>query len=122
MKKLVKTFALLLFSVSISLASPSKPKDFKVSMYNVQNTHSLKVFVEKKKGANLKVELKDQQGMTVMTKYVDKKSAKAAYSFDLTALESGKYYLEVSNKNEVYVKDLNLVKTEKVEVEKKIIL
>ena len=121
MKKLVKTFALLLFTVSVSFASP-KPQSFKVGMYNVQNTNTLKVFVEKQKGENLKVELKDKYGSVVFTKYADKKSDKAAYSFDLAQLETGAYQLEITNNKEVYVKDLNVVNTEKVEVEKKIIL
>lgn len=121
MKKLVKTFALLLISVSVSLANP-KPQSFKVSMYNVQNSHSLKVFVEKEKGENLRVELKDKNGAVMMTKYADKKSIKAAYCFDLAQLDQGAYQLEITNDKEVFVKDLHVVNTEKVEVEKKIIL
>ncbi|HLO44768.1 MAG TPA: DUF3244 domain-containing protein [Leadbetterella sp.] len=121
MKKLVKTFALLLFTVSVSLANP-KPQSFKVGMYNVQNSHSLKVFVEKQKGDNLRVELKDNKGSVIMTKYADKKSDKAAYCFDLAQLDSGAYQLEITNDKEVFVKDLNVVNTEKIEVEKKIIL
>jgi len=121
MKKLVKTFALLLISVSVSLANP-KPQSFKVGMYNVQNSHSLKVFVEKEKGDNLRVELKDKNGSVMVTKYADKKSNKAAYCFDLAQLETGAYQLEITNDKEVFVKDLNVVNTEKVEVEKKIIL
>ena len=121
MKKLIKPFVLLLLSVSLGFAAP-KPQSFQVSMYNVQNSHSLKVFVEKKKGDNLKVELKDKDGMSVLTRFIDKKSTKAAYCFDLEALDSGVYQLEITNNKEVYVKDLNLVKTEKIEVEKKIIL
>ncbi|CAN1558380.1 hypothetical protein MCERE19_02504 [Spirosomataceae bacterium] len=121
MKKLVKTFALLLISVSVSLANP-KPQSFKVGMYNVQNSHLLKVFVEKEKGENLRVELKDKNGAVMMTKYADKKSTKAAYCFDFAQLSTDSYKLEITNDKEVFVKDFNLVNTEKVEVEKKIIL
>lgn len=121
MKKLVKPFVLLLLSVSMAFAAP-KPQSFKVGMYNVQNSHLLKVFVEKKRGESMIVEIKNKNGQTVVTKYLDKKSSKAAICFDLEDLEAGNYSMEISNKNEVFVKEINLVDMKKIEIEKKIIL
>lgn len=46
MKKLFKTFAVLAVSSTLAFANVN-PTSFKVGMYNVHNTHTLKVFVNK---------------------------------------------------------------------------
>lgn len=53
MKKLLKSIAVFFVSVSLISAAPTSfpatkaPLTFKVGMYNVQNSHVLKVFIEK---------------------------------------------------------------------------
>jgi hypothetical protein len=121
MKKLIKTLALVCATTLFTFANPlPQPKTFAVGMYNVANSLSLKVFVQKIKGDDLKLELKDSQGNTFLTAYSNKKSTKEGFLFDLQNLNAGNYTLVVSNGQETFEKTINLVT--KVAVENKLVL
>jgi hypothetical protein len=113
MKKLFASVGLFFMTISISSATtvpvPSTaPKSFQVGMYNVKNSHLLKVFVEKAKGQSLKIELKDKEGITLLTEFVNKKVTKTGFSFDLGSLRPDHYSLSVSNDSEVLIKQLDV--------------
>jgi hypothetical protein len=127
MKKLVKSIALVFIALSVAVATPveikntTNPQSFKVGMYNVKDSHILKVFVEKTKGENLKMELKDKNGTTIASKYLSKADTKLGVNFDLSDLKAETYTLEIFNKEEKLVKEINLQKVETVMVDKKIV-
>jgi hypothetical protein len=127
MKKLVKSIALVFIALSVAVATPVEiknttyPQSFKVGMYNVKDSHILKVFVEKTKGENLKMELKDKNGTTIASKYLSKADTKLGVNFDLSDLKAETYTLEISNKEEKLIKEINLQKVETVMVDKKIV-
>jgi hypothetical protein len=111
MKKLFKTLALVCATTIFTFANPlPKPKTFAVGMYNVTNTLALKVFVQKVKGDNLKLELKDGNGNCFLTAYSSKKNVKEGFMFDLKNLNEGLYTLVISNESETFEKTINLVK------------
>ncbi len=119
MKKLLKTFALVCISTVLAFANLTpQPKTFAVGMYNVANSLTLKVFVQKLRGDNLKLTLKDTNGDVIMTAYSAKKSVREGFMFDLKNLEEGQYTLVVGNGEETFEKAINLVK--KVAVENKL--
>lgn len=119
MKKLLKTLALVCATTVFTLANPlPQPKTFAVGMYNVANTLTLKVFVQKLKGDNLKLTLKDETGAVVQTAYSAKKSVKEGFVFDLENMNEGNYTLTVSNDTETFEKTINVVK--KMALEQKI--
>ncbi len=119
MKKLLKTLALVCATTVFTFANPRpQPKTFAVGMYNVSHTLTLKVFVQKLKGDNLKLSLKDENGAVIQTAYSAKKSVKEGFLFDLKNLNEGNYTLQVSNDSETFEKAINVVK--KVAVEDKI--
>lgn len=121
MKKLIKTVFFLCAGVSLAFANPSpQPKSFSVGMYNVSHTRTLKVFIEKSKGDELKITLKNEDGKEVSDNYVPKKSVKEGYAFDLSALEPGKYTLEITNSREKFTKEINVVQS--VQIDDQIVL
>jgi hypothetical protein len=116
MKKLFKTLALVCSTTIFTFANPlPQPKTFAVGMYTVTNSLALKVFVQKAKGDNLKLELKDGNGKCFLTTFSAKKNEKEGFTFDLKNLNEGHYTLVISNGSERFEKDINLVKTVAVE-------
>ncbi len=115
MKKLFKTFAVLAISSTIALANVG-PQSFKVGMYNVQNTHKLKVFIDKENTGALVLEVLDNTGTVIQKELVGKNQSKAAISLDMSSLESGDYKLKISDKFSSYTKDIHLEKQQKEEL------
>jgi hypothetical protein len=115
MKTLFKTFAVLAISTSFAFANVT-PSSFKVGMYNVQNTHKLKVFVEKGTKDALLLEVKDSKGNVLQSEKLGKGKSQMAVSLDLANLESGDYTLYISDKNSTYTKDIRLEKEQKEEL------
>jgi hypothetical protein len=115
MKKLFKTFAVLALCTSFAFANV-KPASFKVGMYNVHNTHTLKVFVEKKTSEALLLEVKDSKGAVLQSEKLGKNKSQMGVALDLSSLPSGDYTLHISDKNSTYVKDIRLEKEQKEEL------
>ncbi len=111
MKNLVKPIFFVLLAVNLSLAEPNvkiTPTKFSLSMYNVQNTSTVKLFVEKQKGEDLKIEIKDFNGNVIITDYFSKKDSKTGISFDFSTLEAGIYSMEVSNNSDKIVREIRV--------------
>jgi hypothetical protein len=115
MKTLFKTFAVLAISSSLAFANVT-PASFKVGMYNVQNTHKLKVFVDKGTKEALLLEVKDSKGNVLQSEKLGKGKSQMAVSLDLGNLESGDYTLYISDKKSTYTKDIRLEKEQKEEL------
>ena len=118
---LVSLFCFWNHGFSKEILLPAKPSSFKIGMYNVKQTHVLKVFIEKEKGSQLKLEIKDEKGESLLVNYVSKKAIASRIYIDLNALKDGNYILEFSNKSEKFTKELNLSSKEVVNNEKKIV-
>lgn len=115
MKKLFKTLAVLAISSTLALAN-NAPKAFKVGMYNVQNTNTLKVFIDKETSDALTLEIKDANGVLLQKEVVAKNKSKAGLSVDMSQLEAGNYSLTISSKDYTYSKDLEIKKEKKEEL------
>jgi hypothetical protein len=126
MKTFLKTILFVCLSAGVALSNPvkltNKPTSFNIGMYNVQHSHVLKLFVEKQKGSDLKIEIKDKDGAILLTKFIDKRDVKSSMSLDISQLTEGNYTLEVSNSTEKFVQELNLSTTQSVVNDKKILL
>ena len=126
MKKLLKSIAVFFVAVSLTSATPANhpapkaPVTFKVGMYNVQNSHVLKVFIEKLEGDNVKLELKGKDGSVFFSKYLGKKETKKGFNIDMSQLPSDYYTLMVTNGEEKFVKKLDLRSAETLVLDKKI--
>ena len=121
MKKLFKTFAVLALTGTMAFAGPVKPNSFKVGMYNVHNTNTLKIFFQKEQADALILEIKDLKGNVLQKDLVGKNRTNAGVSLDLSNLESGKYVLQISDKHSSYTKDIEVQKKE-VKEELKIVI
>jgi hypothetical protein len=108
MKKLFLTSAFVCSVLLSTFANPVKgPSSFSVGMYNVKNSQTLKVYVEKSKGQNLKLEILDANGEVVNTSFAAKKSNKEGFSFDLSQLKTGDYTLRLSSYGEIWTKSFS---------------
>ncbi len=126
MKKLLKSIAVFFIAVSLTSAAPTNfpttkaPVTFKVGMYNVQNSHVLKVFIEKVLGENVKLELKGKDGSVIFSKYLGKKETKKGFNIDMSQLPADYYTLMVTNGEELFVKKLDLRSAETLVLDRKI--
>ncbi len=126
MKKLLKSIAVFFVAVSLTSAAPASfpttkaPQTFKVGMYNVQNSHVLKVFIEKVLGENVKLELKGKDGSVFFSKYLGKKETKKGFNIDMSQLPADYYTLMVTNGEEIFIKKLDLRSAETLVLDKKI--
>ena len=116
MKKLFKTFAILAVSSSLAFANNTRPSTFKVGMYNVKNTHTLKVFVDKESNNALLLEVKDADGRVLQSENIGKNRHSMGLRLNLSNLESGDYTIELSDKTNTYTKDIRLEKEQKEEL------
>ena len=115
MKKLFKTFAVLAVSTSLTFANVN-PSSFKVGMYNVQNTHTLKVFVNKESPDAILLAIRDANGKVIQSETIGKNKHKMGLSLNLSNLDSGDYTLELSDKTSTFTKDIRLEKEHKEEL------
>ncbi|MBX2953235.1 MAG: hypothetical protein KF870_12070 [Leadbetterella sp.] len=115
MKKLFKTFAVLAVSSTLAFANVN-PTSFKVGMYNVQNTHNLKVFVNKETTDALLLEIRDAKGTLLQSERIGKNKYKMGLTLNLSNLESGDYTLKLSDKTSTFTKDIRLEKEHKEEL------
>lgn len=117
MKNLIKPILFVLLTAAASFAETNdvkNPSKLQVSVYNVQNSYTLKLFVEKQKGETVKVEVKNKAGVLLQTEYISKGVAKSGMNIDLSQLEKGTYSIEISTKTEKLVKEINISNTQQI--------
>lgn len=111
MKKLFKTFAVLVLTGTMAFATGPVPQSFKVGMYNVENSHVLKVFVDKESKDALLLKIKDQSGRVIQREYFGKNMLKTGVILNMENLKNGNYTILISHKDSVYEKEIE-IKTE----------
>ncbi len=130
MKKLFRTVAGLAMAFTITFTSSAastvpvketkNPVTFEVGMYNVANTHNLKLFVEKQKGQSLKIQLKDLDGQSLLTEFVHKNNTRYGVNLNMEGLKEGQYVIEISNDKEIVKKEILITTSEPSSIVRKI--
>ena len=82
----------------------------------MQNTHTLKVFVNKESSDALLLEIKDAKGRVLQSENIGKNKHKMGLTINMSNLESGEYKLQLSDKTSTFTKDFRLEKEQKEEL------
>jgi hypothetical protein len=107
MKKLFKTFALIALTATATFANENKENkasNFEVGMYSLNGTAKVRLLLEKEKGANLVVSLKNDKGEVLFKEFLGKNSTGYNKYFNLDELANGTYELVIDNGSEVITK------------------
>lgn len=106
MKKLFKTFALIALTSFASFAheNDNKASTFEVGMYSLDNSHKVRLILEKEKNVSLTITLKNEKGQVIFKEYLSKKSTSYDKYFNLSELKNGTYTFEIDNGSEKVTK------------------
>lgn len=117
MKTITKTLTLALTAAILSFSSVSaKPADpsttapaaYKVGMYVSQKTTTLNVMVEKQAGNKVIIRLKNSEGQLLATQAIKGSEERSWSKFNLSDLTDGTYKVEITNGQDVTVKEITL--------------
>ncbi len=121
MKRLMKCFAIavcgLMYVDTPAVALPVEVKkecknnsceNFKIGMYRVVNTLTMNVLLEKEKGEQVDISLRDSAGKVIHQERVGKLAKKFGVKLNFSEVPDGRYTLEVSNAHESIVKKIDL--------------
>ena len=116
MKKLFKTFAILLLATATTFATTSEddkkkvkqPTSFDIGMYNVKNTSTIRLMLEKAKGDIITIKLRDETGDILHKEVVRKNNTFYKTNFQLDGLSDGTYQFEISSDNEKVVREVTV--------------
>lgn len=103
MKKLIKPIiaTLLMGSVFFANAStlPAKPtlKTYAFSMYKNDGKATINLFINKLKGSQVQITIKNANGDVLFTEKMYKNDTNYRTKFDLNALEKGVYNIELND-------------------------
>lgn len=132
MKTLVSSLLVALFvtasTVSFARTDDRTPREsktvaaFKVGVYPSVESTKLNVLIAKETGADISVQLRNEQGYVLATQWVSKKETSCRLRFDLSELEDGKYQVVVSDGTTKTVKEMNLATKTPVQVDRLISL
>ncbi|SOE19715.1 hypothetical protein SAMN06298216_0219 [Spirosomataceae bacterium TFI 002] len=109
MKKLFKTFALIALTSFATFANDNAASNFEVGMYSINNSSKVRILLEKDKGTNLTISLKNEKGEVIFKEFVNQKSTSYNKYFNLSNLADGKYTFVIDNGSE---KIMKVVETE----------
>ena len=124
MKNVKKMLAVALCSLMMfpALASTNdadcqqkKPETFLVGMYRVKDSLKMRLLLEKKAGEKVLVRLINQQGQVLHEEVVGKRQQKYGRNFDFSQIKDGRYTLEITNRDEVIKRSVNLTTSGLVE-------
>ena len=116
MKTITKTLTLALTAAILSFASVSAkpanpataPAAYKVGMYVSQKTTTLNVMVEKQAGNKVIIRLKNSEGQLLATQAIKGSEERSWSKFNLSDLTDGTYKVEITNGQDVTVKEITL--------------
>lgn len=116
MKTITKTLALALTAAVLSFSTvsakpiirPTAPAAYKVGMYFSEKTTTLNVMVEKQSGNSVTIRVKNNEGQTLATQNVKGKGERYWSKFNLSELADGTYQVEITNGQDVTVKEVKL--------------
>jgi hypothetical protein len=119
MKTFVKTLALAALVAANSFNTsannndkqPAKAKGFVTSTYRVNDQMVVKLAIEKTKGSQATVTLKDAAGHTLFTEAMDNAEAMQRWQFNMRELKDGAYSLVISDGNNVETKTIWVIST-----------
>jgi len=121
MKKMLKSltaaaFGILLLSSNVS-ALPFEAKiecknnncrNFRMGMYQIKNTVTMKVLVEKVKGSRMAMRLMNDKGQILHEETFGKSFSKFGRSLNFSEIPDGNYTLEISDNEERIVRYIRL--------------
>ena len=90
---------------------------FAVGMYQIRNTMSMNVLMEKERGEKLSVVLLDRQGHVLYKEYVNRSYDKYGRKLNFEELGDGDYTLEISNDDEKVTKNIEVRTNKIIEIE-----
>lgn len=115
MKKLFKTFAVVLLASATTFAAliedkkeVKQPKTFDIGMYNIKNTSKIRLMLEKAKGDVLIVQLRNEAGDVLHKEVVNKRNTFYSANFQLDGLKDGTYQFEIESNNEKVVREVTV--------------
>lgn len=116
MKSIIRTSALafafglatILTINANDLTNPNTAQTIKVGMYQTINTSTLNLMIAKNNLKCANVTFKDARGNVLTREFVSKKTENYRINYDLSALEDGKYFIEIKGENEKIVKEVNI--------------
>ncbi len=94
---------------------PQKPHTFEVGIYRVKDSLKMRLLLEKKAGEKVMVRLLNSQGQVLHEEVVGKRQQKYGRNFDFSQIKDGRYTLEITNRDEVIKRSINLTTTDLVE-------
>ena len=92
-----------------------KPHTFEVGMYRVKDSLKMRLLLEKKAGEKVMVRLLNPQGQVLHEEVVGKRQEKYGRNFDFSQIKDGRYTIEITNRDEVVKRSVNLTTTDLVE-------
>ncbi len=111
--------SLMMFPTLASTGGPDcqqrKPHTFEVGMYRVKDSLKMRLLLEKKAGQRVTVRLINQRGQVLHEETLGKRQRKYGRSFDFSQIKDGRYTLEITNRDEVVKRSINLTTTDLVE-------
>lgn len=115
MKKLFKTFAIVLLTSATTFAAVKvekkevkQPTTFEIGMYNIQNTSKIRLMLGKAKGDVITVTLRNNIGEVLHQEVVRKNSTIYKTNFELDGLQDGTYHFEIESNNEKVVREVTV--------------
>jgi hypothetical protein len=121
MKNIVKFVATAAFAAWITAPVLAKPlfepkiecannscAGFRIGMYRVKGTLTMKLMLEKEKGVKVTVVLKDKNGKVLHRDNFGKSVTKTGRKFNFSEVEDGTYTLEIADEHEKIEKQIRL--------------
>jgi hypothetical protein len=134
MKKMLKSFTaaafgLVLLSSSVS-ALPVETKiecksnncrNFRMGMYQIKNTVTMKVLIEKALGERMILRLLNDKGQILHEEHIGKSARKFGRKLNFSEIQDGNYTLEISDNQERIVKYIRLATKDVSEVSRTLV-
>lgn len=89
-------------------AEAAKLAGFGASLFQLNNTHKVKLSVDKKSDSHLRITLKDQLGRTHYDELYGKNESQYRRTFDFTDMADGTYQFELVYKDHKLTKEVQL--------------
>jgi hypothetical protein len=94
---------------------------FRMGMYQVKNTVTMKVLVEKAKGEKMAIRLLNDKGQILHEEHIGKSARKFGRKLNFSEIQDGNYTLEISDNQEKIVKYIRLATKDVREVNRTLV-
>jgi len=121
MKKMLTSFAAVAFVLTLLSSSVSalsfdtkvecknnNCRNFRMGMYQIKNTVTMKVLIEKSLGEKMAVRLLNDKGQILHEEYIGKSMRKFGRKLNFSEIPDGNYTLEISDNQERIVRYIRL--------------